>query len=335
MPTDDWRAEYDAVRASAGLFDLDRVGLVFTGGDRATFLHNMLSNDILSLRPGTGCYATLLTRESKIVADADVLCMEESIRLSLDAHVADRARQHLERFLVADDVEIENRAEADVLLGVHGPRAAQILEAAAADVRLPEKELDHVAATIAGSAVRIARSQWTGELGFDLVAPRAQAEAVSQALLRGGEPLGLRHAGSVAADVLRIEAGVARVDVDFDETNLVLEAGLERGIHFRKGCYLGQEIVERASARGHVNKRLVGIRIAGERTPRRDDRILRSGAEIGRVTSGAFSPYLRQPIALGYVKRDAIAPGTPIEVETAEGEAAGEVTELPFYRRQI
>jgi folate-binding protein YgfZ len=332
---EDWRSEYDAARTAAGLFELDRAGLVFTGADRATFLHNMLSNDVLALRPGTGCYATLLTRESKVVADANVLCMEESIRLDLDVRVADRARQHLERFLVADDVEIENRAGAEISLGVHGPRSAQVMEAAAPGQPLPHNELDHLPATIAAAAAVIVRSHWTGEIGFDLIVPSSQAAAVSQALLRAGEPLGLRRGGCAAADVLRLEAGIPRVGVDFDESNLVLEVGLERGIHFRKGCYLGQEIVERASARGHVNKRLVGLRIAAAGAPRRDDRILRSGSEIGRITSAAFSPHLQKPIALGYVKRDASDPGTRVDIATSAGVVSGEVVELPFYPKRI
>ena len=322
------------VRSGAGLFDLSfRTGLVFTGSDRATFLHNMLSNDITSLRPGSGCYATLLTRESKIVADANVLCMEESIRLDLDSRVKERARQHLERFLVADDVEIEDRSGLETSLGVHGPRAAEVLEASSSGLRLPDAELGHVQVTIAGAPVSIVRSQWTGEPGFDLVLPRSHAASVWNGLLAAGAPLGLRPTGMAAANTLRIEAGVPWVDVDFDETNLVLEAGLERGIHFRKGCYLGQEIVERASARGHVNKRLVGLRIEGELAPRRDARILRAGVETGRVTSAAFSPHLRAPIALGYVKRDATAAGTRLEVETSGAAAGAEVVELPFYRR--
>jgi glycine cleavage system T protein len=330
----DAEREYAAVRTAAGLFDLSfRAGLDFTGGDRTTFLHNMLSNDIAALRPGAGCYATLLTRESKVVADADVLCMEASIRLVLDARVKDRARAHLERFLVADDVEIEDRSELETTLGVHGPRAEEVLAAGMSGLALPDADLAHVEATVAGARVRVVRSAWTGESGFDILVPRSHAVSVWKGLLDAGGPRGLRPAGMTAANVLRIEAGVPWIGIDFDESNLVLEAGLERGIHFRKGCYLGQEIVERASARGHVNKRLVGLHLEGEHAPVRGNRIVRAGAETGQITSAAYSPYLRAPIALGYVKRDAIAVGTRVEVEMAGGSVVAEVVELPFYRR--
>jgi len=317
-------------RRDAALFDRSyRAALRFTGSDRASFLHNLLSNDIASLRPGTGCYATLLTRESRVVADGDVLALDEVVRFEIDRAVKDRARQHLEKFLVAEDVEIEDGSD-EALLGIHGPRAPEVLESLG--VARPAAALEHGPGTIGGVAVRVIRSDWTGEPGFDLVAPRGAAERLWEALVARGAPLGLRPAGMAAANILRIEAGIPWIGVDFDETNLVLEAGLERGIHLRKGCYLGQEIVERASARGRVQKRLVCLRIEGEITPRAGAPIVRGGAEIGRITSAVFSPHLRAPIAFGYAKRGSTDPGTRLEVEAVGAMAAAEVVAPPFYR---
>jgi len=330
----DPRAEATETRLGAGLFDRAlRVGLRFTGADRASFLHNLLSNDVAALRPGTGCYATLLTRESKVVADADVLCLEEAIRLQLDRHVKDKARAHLERFLVADDVEIEDRSEEEASLGVHGPRAPEILENALPGCELPRGELEHRPAALAGATLLVVRNDWTGDPGFEVVTARSDASRVWEAILAVGEPRGLRPVGMAAADILRLEAGRARVGIDFDETRLVLEAALERGIHFAKGCYLGQEIVERASARGHVNRRLVGIRIDGKIPPPPHARILAEGSEIGQITSAAFSPHLDAAIALGYVKRARADPGTPVSVEISGAHAPAMVVGLPFYRR--
>jgi folate-binding protein YgfZ len=321
-------------RLGAGLFDRTlRVGLQFIGPDRTTFLHNLLSNDIVGLRPGTGCYATLLTRESKVVADVDVLCLDHAIRLELDRRVKDKARAHLERFLVADDVEVEDQSEQEASLGVHGPRAPEILEAALPGCALPQQELEHGPAMVAGTTLLVVRNDWTGDPGFDVVMGRADALRVWKALLTVGEARGLRPVGMAAAEVLRLEAGRPRVGIDFDETCLVLEAALERGIHFSKGCYLGQEIVERASARGHVNKRLVGLRIDGKVPPAADSRIVVGGAEVGRVTSAAFSPHLDTAIALGYVKRAFSGPETPVSVEISGASTPAVVLALPFYRR--
>jgi folate-binding protein YgfZ len=321
-------------RAVAGLFDLSfRAGLLFTGPDRTTFLHNLLSNDIVALRPGAGCYATLLTRESKIVADANVLCTEDAIRLEVDRTVKDRARAHLERFLVADDVEIEDRSGEEASLGIHGPRAPDILATVLPGYDPPRAELEHGPAAIAGAQILVVRDDWTGDPGFDVVVARGDALRVWDAILAAGAPRGLRPAGMAAADVLRLEAGRPRFGVDFDETRLVLEAGLERGIHFSKGCYLGQEIVERASARGHVNKRLVGLRIDGDVVPLPGARIDAEGADVGRITSAAHSPHFGGTIALGYVKRAFVAPGSRLSVELPSGTAQAVVAALPFYRR--
>jgi folate-binding protein YgfZ len=322
-----------AARAGAGLFDLSfRAGLRFTGPDRVTFLHNLLSNDVAALRPGTGCYATLLTRESKVVADADVLCLKDAIRLELDRRVKDRARSHLERFLVADDVEIEDRSGEETSLGVHGPRAPEILAAALPDYDLPRAELEHGPAAIAGAPILVVRDDWTGDPGFDLVVARGDALRVWDAMLAVGSARGLQPAGMAAADILRLEAGRPRIGVDFDETYLVLEAALERGIHFSKGCYLGQEIVERASARGHVNRRLVGLRLEGSVVPQPAARIAAEGTEVGRITSAAYSPHLSSTIALGYVKRAFTEPGCRVSVELPGATAPAVVTALPFYR---
>jgi folate-binding protein YgfZ len=326
--------EATEARAGAGLFDLSfRAGLQFTGHDRATFLHNLLSNDIAGLRPGTGCYAILLTRESKIVADVNVLCSKEAMRVELDRRVKDRARAHLERFLVADDVEIEDRSDDEASLGIHGPRAPEILATVLPGHDLPRAELEHAPAEIAGARLLVVRDDWTGDPGFDVVVARGDALRVWDAVLAAGASHGLTPVGMAAADVLRLEAGRPRIGIDFDETHLVLEAGLERGIHFSKGCYLGQEIVERASARGHVNKRLVGLRVDGDAVPRPGARIVAEASDVGRITSAARSPNLRSTIALGYVKRAFVAPGSRLSVEIGGDAAAAVVAALPFHRR--
>lgn len=319
---------YAAARSAAGLFDFGFRGtLRFTGPDRATFLHNLLSNDIASLEPGSGRYTTLLTQQSKVVADGNVFCLEETLRFDVDRGVKSRAREHLEKFLVADEVEIDDPTESEVMLGVLGPRAAEILRAAGAD--MPEKALDHRETALADSSCWIARVDWSGDSGFQIVVASGESAAARAAIVAHGDPRGLVVAERADLDVLRIEAGIPWPGVDFDESYLVLEAGLERGIHFRKGCYLGQEVVERASSRGHVNRRLVGLRVEGAKPPAAGARITHEGAEVGKVTSSAFSPALDSAIALGYVRREVMQPGNRLQIE---GGTAVEVVALPFYR---
>ena len=324
--------EYAHARASAALFDFSfRAGLRFVGADRQTFLHNLLSNDILALKPGAGCYTTLLTQQSKVVCDAYAFCLADCIRLDVDAAFQGRAREHLEKFLIADEVEIEDPAASEAILGILGPRSSEVLRAAGAEA--PGGELEHRDVRIGGGPGWVARIDCSGDPGFELVVPRAGAEAAWQALLAAGEPLGLVPAGMSAFDVLRLEAGIPWPGVDFDETCLVLEAGLERGINFRKGCYLGQEVVERASARGHVNRRLVGLHIDGDAVPERRARLCHQDRDCGHVTSAAWSPRVGAALALGYVRREFQAAGTSLQVEVAGALRPAQVVTLPFYRR--
>jgi glycine cleavage system T protein len=324
-------SEYAAARGAAALFDFSfRSALGFVGADRQEFLHNLLSNDIRSLRPGAGCYATLLTQQSRIVSDAYVFCAANRFRLDVDALWKDRARDHLQKFLVAEDVEIEDLGGREAVLGVFGPRAADVLREAGAEP--PAGELEHGELRLADLRTWVARVDWTGDGGFEVVVERQDAEAAWRALTLAGCRVGLVPAGMAALDVLRLEAGIPWPGIDFDETHLVLEAGLERGINFRKGCYLGQEVVERTSSRGHVNRRLVGLRVEAESAPRRGARILDEERECGHVTSAAWSPHLQAPVALGYVRREVKEPGNRLRLEVAEGVVPAEVVALPFYR---
>ncbi len=327
----DVAAEVEAARSSAGLFDLAfRSRLAFRGADRATFLHNLLSNEVLSLGPGAGCYTTLLTQQSKVVVDGNLFVLEEVILFDVDRRLKGRAREHLEKFLIADEVEIDDLEESEASIGIEGPRSIDILRIAAGGVEPPASPYRHAAVTIGGASARVARVHWTGDPGFDVTAATESAAAVWQALRAAGEPLGLVPAGMAAFNILRIEAGIPWVGVDVDESHLVLEAGLERGISFQKGCYLGQEVVERASARGHVNRRLVGLRLDGAVVPKAGAKVLRGGAEVGRVTSAVYSPAAGTAIAMGYVRREAMAAGSRLEIESAGG---AEVVSMPFLRR--
>lgn len=315
---------------AAAVFDFSfRTALRFTGDDRQSFLHNLLSNDVASLTPGTGIYATLLTQQSKVVTDAYVFCSAESLRVELDRALAPRARQHLESFLVADDVEIEDLTGREREIGLFGPKSTNVLQALNASI--PDPALAHRTTQIAGAPVWIARIDWIAEPCFEIVADPEHAEPVLSALRAAAESVGGGLAGSRALDVLRLEAGLPWPGVDFDERYLVLEAGLERGIHFRKGCYLGQEVVERASSRGHVNRRLVGLVIDGDRVPDRGAAITRDdGGAVGEITSAALSPGVGAPIALGYVRREVAEPGQALCVATPGGVAAARVAALPF-----
>ena len=262
--------EYRAVREKAGLIDLAfRSQVRMTGEDRASFLQGMISNDVKSLKPGGGCLATLLTEQGRIVADLRVYALESCFLLDIDARVKDKVIETLSRFIIADDVEMEDLSEAQTTIALQGPCAAQVLAAAGVSVSLSQ-EFQHCETTIGAMATHLIRISDTGEEGFEIFVPRAQTETVWRVLLESGETIGLRPVGLAALNILRIEAGIPWYGIDMDEGRIVLEVGLEQAISFKKGCYLGQEVVERATARGHVNRKLSGFVIQHGDVPYRE-----------------------------------------------------------------
>ncbi len=328
----DPREEYQAVREKAGLIDLSfRAQVRMTGEDRVTFLQGMVSNDVKALRPGDGCAATLLTEQGRLVADLRVYALDTGFLLDVDARIKEKLIETLSHFIIADDVEMEDLSEMQTALALQGPLSSQVLAAAGLSISL-SKMLQHSEATLAGVSVRLIRATDTGEDGYELLVPSIHAASIWQTLLQVGVPLGLRPVGLAALNTLRIEAGIPWYGVDMDEGRIVLEVGLEQAISFKKGCYLGQEVVERASARGHVNRKLTGLLVQGDILPANGDKLLHNAQEVGWVTSATVSPCLGRPLALGYVRREHLTPGTQLRIDRHGTPVIAEVTTLPFSR---
>lgn len=325
----DVEQEYRAVHDTAGIIDLSfRAQLGLSGEDRVSFLQGMVSNDVGSLQPGQGCPAALLTERGRIVADLRVYALEDRFLLDLDARITAKTVAALERFIIADDVELEALDQAT--LAVLGPLAPRLLAAAGVSPS-PTGTCQHTQARLAETPVRIVRVPETGLNGYELLLPQPRAEAVWQALVRAGQPLGARPVGLHALNILRIEAGIPWYGLDMDEDRIVLEVGLDHALSFNKGCYLGQEVVERASARGRVNRKLSGLLVQeGPVPPQRGDKLFHATREVGWITSAAISPRLGRPIALGYIRREHLEPGTQLRIDTNGTPMIAEVAVLPF-----
>jgi glycine cleavage system T protein len=324
--------EYRAVRERVGLIDLGfRAQVRMTGEDRVGFLQGMISNDVKLLKPGEGCAATLLTEQGRLVADLRVYALEDCFLLDVDVRITETVIETLSRFIIADDVELENLGETQTVIAVQGPLASQALAAAGLSLTLA-KEFQHDQATIAGTSVRVVRASETGEEGYDILVAADHAPVMWQALLEAGSSLGVRPVGLAALNMLRIEAGIPWYGVDMDASRIVLEVGLEQAISFKKGCYLGQEVVERATARGHVNRKLTGLVIQGADLPVAGDKLFHGAQEVGWVTSVTQSPRIGRPIALGYVRREQRAPGAQLRIDRQGTPVIAEVTTLPFAR---
>lgn len=325
--------EYQSVRSGVGLLDLcDRALLRFTGPDRASFLQGMVSNDIKRLAPGDGAQAAVLDIQGKILADTRVFCLEDSLLLDLWEPLKEKIIAHLGRYLIADDVAISDLTAEHAILSLQGPKSRTLLAVLFPDSPLPAKELAHATLPLEEMEICAARCSHTGEDGYDLLLPANHMPRVSRLIQERGRAFSLSCVGTRAQEILRLEAGIPRYGVDMDEETLLLEAGLERAVSFDKGCYLGQEVMERIHSRGHVNKRLVGLMLEAESAALPGSAIRAAGREIGKVTSSVVSPIRKCPLALGYVHRDYARSGTTVAIDIAGKSVPAAVCALPFYR---
>ncbi len=323
-------AAYDAARHRAALIDRSNRGrIVVSGADRAAYLQGLLTNDVVALKAGQGCYAAYLTAQGRMIADLHVYELGDVMLLTMAGDVKDGVLAKLDQFIFTEDVQLGDVTDTFAQIAVVGPQAAQAIAGVVTGLSLERlrnlAEHANVRAPWDGGAAIVTRITDTGEPGFDLYVERAQAGALKTAL----GAVDVVEADEPVAEALRIESGVPLFRRDMGEDTIPLEAGIEsRAISFTKGCYVGQEVVIRVLHRGHgrVARRLVGLLIDGQLVPA-PGAVIRSGdREVGRVTSGTQSPALKRPIALGYVHRDFVEPGTKLIV----GDASAEVTTLPF-----
>lgn len=345
---------YHAARLRAARFrgSGDRRALV-TGVDRATWLQGLVTNDVLALHPGHGCYAAFLTPQGRMLADVRILHLGDTFMLGLPGPAADALLTRLEQYIIMEDVAVNDVSARLGLLSVHGPAAAAIV----AGVLGPDERLrdalvslpEHHAVLVQGGgiadiergagvmgvadAVLAVASRDYGVPGFDLCTGAARADSLDAAF--SAEEVPALTEDDRAA--LRIEAGRPVFGADLTTDTIPLEAGIEeRAISFTKGCYVGQEVVVRVRDRGHgrVARRLVGLvaRGTGDATSAIEagDTMRRDGRDTGRVTSAAWSPALDAWVALGYVGRDDAEGGTIVHVERASRTVALEVRPLPL-----
>jgi glycine cleavage system T protein len=325
----DARAEHHAVRKAAGVFDFSfRAKFALKGRDHAGFLQRVVSNDVKKLAPGQGTYATLLNPQGHILVDFRLYCAGDHFLADTDADLRDKAVQGLARYIVAEQVEIEPLELCALALA--GPCSRALLEKTL-HIDLPAmQEFDHFPTNYAGFPVRVVRASSTGEDGYELWVGPKGLPGVWGAACGQAPTYHMLPCGTEALESLRIEAGIPRYGWELAEDTIPLEAGLFNALSFTKGCYIGQEILERTRSRGHVNWKLMGLVVDAALAPPAGEKLLSEGKEIGEVTSSCVSPTLGRTIAMAYVRREVSEPGTQLALASG---AAAEVTALPFYRR--
>ena len=328
--------EHRAVRQDVGVIDLSHHGrLGLTGADRAAYLHRIISNDVEGLSVGEGNYATILTNRGKIIADMKVYVFEESIGIETNAETTSILYQELDKYLIADDVTIEDFTERTGAVGVHGPKSAELLQDVFGFDVGSLLEYHSIIHEIDGQRIICVRANETGEVGYNLCTASESMEWLWDTILTKGRTFGTEPVGLTALNSLRIEAGIPQYGAELDDSVFPGEAELEQAISFEKGCYIGQEIVARMKYRGHPNRLLRGFEIASDIPPQSGDRLFDEDKEIGWITSAVVSPTLGKTIGMGYVRTAFTDEDSEVKVEMADGQVNVTVRLLPFYQCDV
>ena len=332
-------AEHRAVRGAAGLFDLSHMGEIrVSGPDAAAFLNAALVGHLGAISVGRAKYSLICDEDGGIIDDLISYRLADDVYLVVpNAGNAGVVAAAFAERAAGFDVEIDDQSEQLSLIAVQGPKAEAILLEV-----VPEEQHELVTgmkyyaaeqATVAGHPVLLARTGYTGEDGFELYLPNAEAPELWRALLAAGEPHGLVAAGLAARDSLRLEAGMPLYGNELSRDITPFEAGLGPIVSFAKPeTFVGRRALE-ARRDAEPETVLVGLRGEGRRAARAGYAVLVDGEPIGRVTSGQPSPTLGHPIALAYVSPQHAAPGTRVDVDLRGRAEPFTVVAPPFYRR--
>ncbi|MBI4892720.1 MAG: folate-binding protein YgfZ [Acidobacteria bacterium] len=266
---------YEALHNGAAVVDYSARGRIrATGEDRKRLLHAMTTNHVQEMEPGDTRYAFFLNAQGRILSDVWIYCGEDHLLLDVEPEAREKIFAHLDRYIIADDVTLEDATLSTAELEVAGPAAP------------------------AAAAGAVFRSTLTGQPGYRIVIPAPERDATIASLVAQG----CVPASAAEAETVRVENGVARYGADITEANLAQETRLAQALHFNKGCYLGQEIVERVRSRGHVNRTLCALAISGTEVPAAGTKVLSGEKESGEITSAVYSPGQGLVRALAYLR---------------------------------
>ncbi|MGZ5568369.1 MAG: CAF17-like 4Fe-4S cluster assembly/insertion protein YgfZ, partial [Limisphaerales bacterium] len=289
-------AEYHALRETAGVIDLSfRSRLCALGADRQKFINGQVTNNVQALKTGEGCYAALVTAKGRIQSDLNVYSLANEILLDFEPGLADAIKDRLEKYVIADDVQMVDVAPHYGLLSVQGPKAAGAVESLQLGLTIPTKPFTLTSVQDGNlGEIYVINQPRLGTIGFDLFVPAGAIAAVADKAIAAAKLVGGRACGWQAFEIARIEAGIPRFGVDMDETNLAPEAIENRAISYSKGCYIGQEVIARIRTYGQVAKSLRGLRLADDlkALPLKGDKLFKNDKEVGYITSATHSPHL-------------------------------------------
>ncbi|MBV9156301.1 MAG: folate-binding protein YgfZ [Acidobacteriaceae bacterium] len=287
---------YEALRTSAAWIDLSARGKIrVTGEDRARLVHAMSTNDVKNLPAGEGVYAFFLTDKGRILTDAYIYNCGESLLLDTEPETAGKLRDHLDRYIIADDATLEEETGEWAETAIEGPESLTLAKQAGIPVPNKRYSIENW-----GSGL-VTRVGSTGPEGLRVFLRRKDSEEFVQRLAS----LHIPNANTEECRIVRLENGVPRYGEDISERYLVQETQAVHAVHSNKGCYLGQEIVERVRSRGQVHRVLTPIHVSGNVAPAPGTKLSADGKDVAEITSAAYSPALAEVVALAYVRTEA------------------------------
>jgi aminomethyltransferase len=334
-------AEHHAVRQRAGLFDIGHMGqFVIEGPDALEFLQWVTTNDVSRLELGAAQYSLLCDEAGRVLDDIIVYRLAQTRYLMIvNASNTDSdwtwIESHLRkpgRGVNPDRVLLERVSPEQTLLALQGPRSTEVLQRVTQGD--PRKLTNYRAleTTVAGVPSVVARTGYTGEVGYEIAFHSRHAAHLWAALLKAGRNEGLMPCGLGARDTLRLESGMALYGHELTLETNPYEAGLDRVVRHEKGDFVGAARLEQVRAQGPT-RRLVGLELIDRGVLRADYPILAGGRPVGMLTSGGPSPTLKKSIGMGYVPTEFAVPGTDLQVDIRGKPHAAKVVPLPFYRR--
>ncbi len=323
--------EHEAVRASAGIFDVSHMGQVFvTGADAFKLLQLTNANDLRKATPGKGVYSHVTNEKAGLVDEIIAFCLAADRYLVIvNAATSTKDYEWFKAQSARMLVKIENRSEDFSMVAVQGPKVPLMFEQFAPEaLKLPRFGI--VEKDLFGEHCYVSRTGYTGEDGFEVTAPHSVIDRVWEKMMELGKPYGIVPCGLGARDTLRLESGYLLYGQDVDDEHTTYEANYGWVVSLDKGDFIGREVLA-AQKQGGVGRKLTGLTLTGG-VPRPGCKVFKDGAHAGDLASATYSPTLKKGIGVGYLVPPDLKPGTALEVEIHGRRVKAEVSRVPFHK---
>jgi aminomethyltransferase len=326
--------EHRTVREAAGLFDVSHLGRAgLEGKGSEALLQSLLPNDVRTFKIGSARYSVLLNEDGMILDDIVVYRRgPERFLLCINASNTQKDVEWIRAHAGKYPVKALDMTPDICQLALQGPLAGEVIRRVSDIDRESIKPWQFVDGKVAGYDALIAKTGYTGDIGYEVYLGAGCVKTVWESLMEVGKQFGIKPCGLGARDTLRLEAGNLLYGNDIDETTTPLEAGLEKMIMFDKGEFVGRSALLKQKESG-VKKKLIGFELLQKAVPRQGYKILSNGEEVGVVTSGNLSPFLNKGIGMGYVDYSHAGTGAKIGIEIRSKTVPAMVVERPFYKK--